>query len=116
MNAILGARIRSLRESKGLIQEQVAEKMNCTRQKYARIEKGLIDISYASIATIAEILGITTEEITSAVDNHDQKQTMFRKNGEYIEEDKFEYINKMIDTFFAHRKLYNSVRQADANE
>ena len=114
MNAILGARIRSLREAKGLTQEQVAKKMDCTRQKYARIEKGLVDISYASITAIAQILGVTTEEITSVVNN--QEQTMFRSNGEYIEEDKFEYINKMIDTFFAHRKLYNSVRQVDMNE
>lgn len=114
MNAILGAKIRSLREAKGLTQEQVAKKMNCTRQKYARIEKGLVDISYASITAIAQILGVTTEEITSVVNN--QEQTMFRSNGEYIEEDKFEYINKMIDTFFAHRKLYNSVRQVDMNE
>jgi len=116
MNTILGARIRSLRESKGLTQEQVAEKMNCTRQKYARIEKGLIDISYSSITTIAEILEIKTEEITSAVNNIAQKQPMFRDNGGFIEGDKFEFINQMIDTFYAHRKLYNSVRQVDVNE
>ncbi|KUO73078.1 MAG: hypothetical protein APF77_20635 [Clostridia bacterium BRH_c25] len=29
---------------------------------------------------------------------------------------KFEYINTMIDTFYAHRKLYNSIRQVDADE
>ena len=59
MNTILGGRIKVLREAKGFTQEQVAEKMNCTRQKYARIEKGLIDISYASITTIADILEVT---------------------------------------------------------
>ena len=64
MNAILGARIRNLRESKGLTQEQIAEKMNCTRQKYARLEKGLIDISYASLTTVAQVLGIKIEDIT----------------------------------------------------
>ncbi len=115
MNAILGARIRTLRESKGLTQEQVAEKMNCTRQKYARIEKGLIDISYASITTIADILGIKAEEITSAVNNIDEKEPMFRKNNGAVCEDKFEYINEMINTFYAHRSLYNSVRQVDIN-
>lgn len=121
MNAILGARIRALRVAKGLTQEQVAEKMNCTRQKYARIEKGLIDISYASITTIADILGIKAEEITSAVNNVEEKEPMFRKNNdliceakaEYICEDKFEYIMEMIDTFYAHRSLYNSIKQVD---
>jgi len=116
MNAVLGARIRALRESKGFTQEQVAEKINCTRQKYARIEKGLIDISYASITTIAQILGIRTEEITSSVDNTEQKQPMFRENGAPIQEDKFKFINDMIDTFYAHRKLYKSVRQVDVDE
>lgn len=111
MNTILGGRIRVLRESKGFTQEQVAEKMNCTRQKYARIEKGLIDISYASINTIANILGIKTEEITSAVNNI-KEEPMFRK-GDANSGDKFEYINEMINIFYAHRTLYNSVRQVE---
>ena len=46
MNATLGDRIKSLRESKGLNQEQVATNMQCSRQKYERLEKDLIDISY----------------------------------------------------------------------
>ncbi|MFT8314606.1 MAG: helix-turn-helix transcriptional regulator [Clostridium sp.] len=116
MNAILGARIRTLREYKGLTQEQVAEKLNCTRQKYARIEKGLIDISYASITSIAGILKVNAEDITSAVNNVDQKEPMFRKNGECIDGDGFEFINEMINTFYAHRKLYNSIRQVEINE
>lgn len=116
MNAILGARIRSLRESKGVTQEQIAEKMNCTRQKYARLEKGLIDISYASLTTVAQILGIKIEEITSAVNNTSQEQPMFKRDSGAVQGDKFAYINNMLDTFYAHRKLYNSVRQADVNE
>ena len=116
MNMVLGVRIRALRESKGFTQEQVAEKMSCTRQKYARIEKGLIDISYASITAIAQILGVETEEITSSVNNTNQKQPMFRENGAPIQEDKFKFINDMIDTFYVHRKLYKSVRQVDVDE
>ena len=116
MNAILGAKIRNFRESKGLTQEQIADKMNCTRQKYARIEKGLIDVSYASLTAISQVLGVKIEDITSSVNKIYQEQTMFRKNGEYIQTDKFDYINEMIDTFYAHRKLYNSIRQVDVNE
>ncbi len=82
--------IRVLRESKGFIQEQIAEKMDCTRQKYARIEKGLIDISYASITAISNILGITTEGITSAVNNTKEEEPMFRKGDDITSEDTFE--------------------------
>lgn len=113
MNEVLGTRIRSLRESKGLTQEQVAKEMNCSRQKYARIEKGLVDISYASILTISKILGVEAEDITSAVNNINQKQVIYRRDGDSIREDKFNYILEMIDTFYAHRKLYNSVRQVN---
>ena len=116
MNAILGARIKSLRESKGLTQEQIADKMDCTRQKYARLEKGLIDISYASISTIAQVLGVKMEEITSSVSSIGKVEPMFRGNDGLDKEDKFGFINNMLDTFYAHRKLYNSVRQVDVNE
>lgn len=116
MNTVLGARIRTLRESKGFTQEQIADKMNCSRQKYARIEKGLTDISYASLNTVAQVLGIKVDEITSSVNNAYQEQPMFRTNGDVLQEDKFEYINNMLDTFYAHRKLYYSVRQVDLDE
>jgi len=116
MNAILGARIKSLREAKGFTQEQIADKMSCTRQKYARLEKGLVDISYVSISDIAKILGVKLEEITSAVRDEEIEKPMFRDNRNFEQEDKFLFINNMIDTFYAHRKLYDSVRQVEVNE
>ncbi len=116
MNAILGARIKSLREAKGFTQEQIAEKMNCSRQKYARLEKGLIDISFSSIVTIAQILGSKIEEITSAVSNEMIEEPMYRGNNVNEQDDKFLFINNMLDTFYAHRKLYNSVRQVEVYE
>lgn len=116
MNDILGARIKNLREAKDLTQEQVAEKMNCSRQKYARLEKGLVDISYASITVIAQILGVKPEEITSAVGNEDVESPMFRVNGDQLQEDQFSFISGMLDTFYAHRKLYYSIKQGEVNE
>lgn len=116
MNAILGARIKSLRESKGLTQEQIADKMDCSRQKYARLEKGLLDISYANIAIIAQVLGVKVGDITSSVNSINKEEPMFRGNDGLAQEDKFVFINNMLDTFYAHRKLYNSVRQVDVNE
>jgi transcriptional regulator with XRE-family HTH domain len=116
VNAILGARIKSLRELRGLTQEQIADKMNCTRQKYARLEKGLLDISYANISTIAQVLGVKTEDITSSVSNIYKEEPIFRGNDGSVQADKFDYINSMLDTFYAHRKLYNSIRQVDTNE
>ena len=116
MNAILGAKIKNLRESRGFTQEQLAAKLNCTRQKYARLEKGLLDISYANISIIAQVLDVTAEEITSSVSNIVKQEPIYRKNNGLNYTDKFEYINNMLDTFYAHRKLYYSVKQVDADE
>lgn len=116
MNAILGARIKSLRESRGLTQQQIADKMNCTRQRYARLEKGMLDISYASISIIADLLGVKIEEITSSVNSISKEDPIFRGDNGTAQVDKFEHINTMLDTFYAHRKLYNSVRQVGKDE
>lgn len=116
MNELLGARIKNLREVKGLTQEQIAEQMNCTRQKYARLEKGLVDISYANIVSISNILNIEIEEITSSVNNSNIMEPMFRITDNQEVDEKFVFVNAMLNTFYAHRKLYNSVRQVNTNE
>lgn len=69
------------------------------------MERGLIGISYASITEIANILGINTEQITSAVDNITEEAPMFRKSKDITPEDKFEYINEMINTFYTHKEI-----------
>ncbi len=116
MNSILGGKIKSLRESKGFTQEQVSEKMNCSRQKYARIEKGVQDISYASLVNIADVLDVKIEDITSSINNVVQTQPVFRGSNSSDQTKEFKFINKMIDIFFAHKRLYNSVRQVDIGE
>ncbi len=109
MNELLGSRIKSLREAKGLTQEHVADKMDCSRQKYARLEKGLIDISFTSISTIAQILGIKIEEITSAISSIRVEESLLTE----FNEDRFKFISNMLDIFYAHRRLYNSTRKVD---
>lgn len=116
MNEILGGRIKFLRESKGFTQEQMATEMNCTRQKYSRLEKGLTDISYASIIQISEILEITTEEITNVINDESVCEPMLRAIGDQGFDEDLMFLNNMLDTFYAHGKLYNSVKKVDADE
>ncbi len=40
MNALLGSRIKALRTAKNYTQEQVADHLGISRQKYARVENG----------------------------------------------------------------------------
>ncbi len=45
MNEMLGSRIKELRNAKNFTQEQVADRIGVSRQKYARIEKGVNSIT-----------------------------------------------------------------------
>ena len=45
MNEMLGNRIKELRNAKNFTQEQVADRIGVSRQKYARIEKGVNSIT-----------------------------------------------------------------------
>lgn len=45
MNEMLGSRIKELRNAKNFTQEQVADRIGVSRQKYAGIEKGVNSIT-----------------------------------------------------------------------
>lgn len=45
MNELLGSRIKALRIAKNLTQEQVADQIGVSRQKYARVESGTNSIT-----------------------------------------------------------------------
>lgn len=45
MNEMLGSRIKELRNAKNFTQEQVADRIGVSRQKHARIEKGVNSIT-----------------------------------------------------------------------
>jgi len=113
MNQLLGAKIRNLREARGLTQEAVSERLNCSRQKYARIENGIADISYSDILKIADILNVKAEDITSITEKKQQLQPMMRNDSTQYEDTQqtLNKINEMIDIFYAHRKLYYSVKE-----
>lgn len=58
----LGDRIKSLREQKGLTQEELAAKLNTTSQNVYKYEKGIItNIPLKKIELIADELGVSPE-------------------------------------------------------
>ncbi len=58
-----GARIRALRNAKGLSQEKFALSIDMDRTYYASVESGKRNISINNIAKIAQGLGISLEEL-----------------------------------------------------
>lgn len=56
-------KIKLVREAKGLTQEQVAEKLQMSKNGYGDIERGDSDIKLSKLQKIAEIFGMELSEL-----------------------------------------------------
>lgn len=111
MNEVLGNRIRLLRESQNITQESVAEKLGMSRQRYARIEKGINDISYDFILKVSTVLGVNSDEITCVVRNLEPRKVEFRNTAGA--QPTFDTVSNMLDLFYANKKLYNKFKRGE---
>lgn len=57
----IGEKLRKARLKAGLSQEALAQKAKMTRTSYARIEKGLTNVTIDSLVRIAEGLGMDVD-------------------------------------------------------
>lgn len=79
---MLNENIKKLRKQKGLTQEQLAEKLNITRQSVAKWEKGESIPDIYSIMGLSEIFNITIDEIVrylldKQIKNNDEGKYVF---------------------------------------
>ena len=105
MNKLLGNRIRELRNAKGLTQEEIAEQIGVSRQKYARIENGVNDITLNILSKIAKVLEITVGDITRVLD--EKPSVAYRLGAKEMSSDK---IFDMLDLFYANKHLYEKLQ------
>ncbi len=108
MNEILGRRIKELRTAKNFTQEQIADLVGISRQKYARIENGVNSITLDILSKVAEILDVTVGDITSALD---ETPTVVYRTGE--EGGNTEEIFDMLDLFYANKHMFEKLRLRD---
>lgn len=109
MNTKLGERIYSLRVTKGITQEQVAEYLGISRQKYARIEKGINDITLEILAKIAKLFEVEISDITKVIDA--TPVTSYRSGDE--REASVDMIHEMLDLFYANKHAYERLTYKD---
>ena len=105
MNALLGSRIKALRTARNYTQEQVADRLGISRQKYARIEKGLNSITLELLTKIAETLDVTVSDITRVLD--EEPAIAYRFGTEGVSSEK---IFDMLDLFYANKHLYTRLQ------
>ncbi|MBD5459071.1 MAG: helix-turn-helix transcriptional regulator [Lachnospiraceae bacterium] len=106
MNALLGGRIKELRTAKQFTQEQVADQIGISRQKYARIESGTNSITLEVLSQIASFLGVTVGDITKVLD--EEPVVAYRTGDSFTSSQR---ILDMLDLFYANKHLYDKIRQ-----
>ncbi len=100
MNKRLGAHIKSLRSAKNLTQEQIADQIGISRQRYARIENGTNSVTLDILSKVAMILDVSVGDITKVLDESPLVQ--YRTGGENESSKK---IFDMLDLFYANKHM-----------
>ena len=108
MNEMLGSRIKALRIAKNLTQEQVADQIGVSRQKYARIESGANSITLDILSKVAEVLGVTVGDITRVLD--EIPVVAYRVGKESGSSKK---IFDMLDLFYANKHMCEKLQHKD---
>lgn len=100
MNELLGGRIKALRSAANFTQEQIADQIGISRQKYARIESGTNNITLDVLAKIAKVLEVQVGDITRVLD--ETPVVEYRVGTENASSKK---IFDMLDLFYANKHL-----------
>lgn len=93
----------------------MAEMLETTRQRYARLENGQVDISYVIIKKISDYFGIPISEITRVEQEQKELVTFFREK--YTGEDvvgSVAKIEEILRVFNAHEKLYYQTKERES--
>ena len=106
MNELLGNRIKSIRIARHFTQEQIADQIGISRQKYARIESGINNITLELLFKISKILDVSVGDITKVLD-----ETPAVEYRSTEADGSSEKIFEMIDLFYANKHLYEKLQQ-----
>lgn len=101
MNELLGGRIKALRNAVSLTQEQIADRIGVSRQKYARIENGTNQITLDILTRIAGVLEVSVADITRVLD--DIPAVAYRAEEKNFSSGK---IFDMLNLFYANKHMY----------
>ena len=108
MNELLGGRIKALRCAANFTQEQMADQIGISRQKYARIESGINNITLDVLTKIAHVLGVQIGDITRVLD-----ETPVVEYRVGVEKASSKKIFDMLDLFYANKHLHAKLQCKD---
>ena len=97
-----GARMKEIRESRGLNQEQLAELVNMESRHISRIETGKSFTTIENIVKIAEALKVDVNNFFDFTHKQD-KDTLIKEINNYIQNadsKQVEMVYKLVDSIF----------------
>ncbi len=116
MSYIISQRIKTLRIERGMSQEEVAIKLEMSRQRYSRIELNQVPISYKIIEQLADVFCIATKEITRTSEEKKPLKVLFRENyNKDASDEAIEKIQKILEYMNAHERLYYKMKEGKAH-
>lgn len=75
-----GNALRIQRVIKGYTQEYMAERLNLSQNSYSKLERGLTSLTVSRLYQIAEILGISIQDILPAENSGNTEKSDSAKN------------------------------------
>lgn len=112
MSYIISQRIKALRIERGLSQEEVAAKLDMSRQRYSRIESNQIQITFKTIEQLADVFRISSKEITKASVEKKPLKILFRENNvQGTPDEVLEKIQTILEYMSAHERLYYKMKE-----
>ena len=62
-----GKRLKSLRKSSNLKQEEIAEILQCSLRQYQRMEYGEVNVPALTLIALADYFGVSTDDLLGRV-------------------------------------------------
>lgn len=112
MSYVIAQKIKAIRTERGMSQEEVAQGLNMTRQRYARIEADQVPITFKVIEDISKIFNVSTFEITKVSVEKKPLSILFREKQDLtVSEEVVEKIETILEYLSAHERLYFKMRE-----
>lgn len=104
----IGGRIRSLRDERGMTQEQLAEKIdsNCSSNTVYRYENDLVEIKTSRIIRLCEIFGVTPNYLLYGEDARENDMIVLIK---LLNEENKSALKLVALGLLAHQKMQENL-------
>lgn len=116
MSYVIAQKIKAIRTERGMSQEEVSQRIDMTRQRYARIEADQVPITFKVIEDLAKVFCISTNEITKVSEDKKPLKVLFRENQDIKASDEvIEKIETILEYMNAHERLYYKMREGKSH-